>query len=166
MMKKGRPGFTMVELMMVIAILGLLTMVALPRIRNYRMSNNMMSAKAQVASSIATARAAAIQKGRTARFIVRGDRLNVEVSADTASSIGGSTATGTMIIISNIPLIDRYGVTIVPRATGDSAIRFDGRGFGSTGSGGRATFILTGGSRTDSVCVSSLGLIMKRGCGA
>jgi hypothetical protein len=130
------------------------------------MSNNMMSAKAQVASSIATARAAAIQKGRQARFIVRGDRLNVEVSADTASSIGGSSATGTMIILSNIPLDDRYDVSIVPRAALDSVIRFDARGFGTTGSGGMARFILTGGSRTDSVCVSSLGLIMKRGCGA
>jgi len=165
-MKKARRGFTMVELMMVIAILGLLVGIAIPRIRNYRMSNNMMSAKAQVASSIATARAAAIQKGRQARFIVRGDRLNVEVSADTASSIGGSSATGTMIILSNIPLDDRYDVSIVPRAALDSVIRFDARGFGTTGSGGMARFILTGGSRTDSVCVSSLGLIMKRGCGA
>ena len=165
-MKKLRPGFTMVELMMVIAILGLLTMIAIPRIRNYRMSNNMMSAKAQVASSIATARAAAIQKGRTARFIVRGARLNVEVSADTASSIGGSIATGTMIILSNIPLDDRYDVTITPRAAADSVIRFDARGFGTTGSNGRAIFLISGGGRTDSVCVSSLGLIMKRGCGA
>jgi len=162
---RPRRGFTMIELMVVFSILGIITLVAIPRIKNFRAGSNMRSAKAQVASSIATARAAAIQKGRFARFIVRGNRLTVEVTADT-SHTAGVVATGNMIILSNIPLDDRYGVNMTIRAAADSLIRFDARGFGFTGSTGRATYVLTGSGVTDSVCVSPVGLIMKTGCGA
>ena len=43
---------------------------------------------------------------------------------------------------------------------------YDSRGFGATGSGTQAKYILRVQSMVDSVCVSQLGLINKRGCGA
>ena len=163
-MRANRRGFTMPELMIVFSIMGIMTMIAIPRIRNFRAGSNMRSAKAQVASSIATARAAAIQKGHEARFILHGSRLTVEVNADTASTIGSIASTGNLIILSNVPIDERFAVTVAPVTAADSMVRFDARGFGSTGSGARARYVLRGSGVVDTVCVSGIGLIMKNGC--
>ena len=163
-MTRARRGFSLPELLVVIAIMGILTGFAIPKIRTFKATNNMRSAQAQVASSIATARAAAVQKGNQGRFVLRGNNLAVEVRADTSRTVGVSQ-TGTLVLLSNIPLNERYGVSVTVRTAADSEVFFDARGFGRTGSGSMARIILTGSGKTDSVCVSSIGLIMKQGCG-
>ena len=148
----------MVELLVVIAIMGILVTFAVPKIRTFRSGNNLRSAKAQVASSLATARAAAIQKGRQARFIVRGN--NLAVTVDTGATAGLQE----LVVLSNVPIDDRYSASISLRTVADSQVTFDSRGFGSTGSGARAVYVLRVQSLTDSICVSPLGLINKQGC--
>lgn len=157
-MRRTRSGFSMVELLVVIAIMGILVTFAVPKIRTFRSGNNLRSAKAQVASSLATARAAAIQKGRAARFIVRGN--NLAVAVDTSGTFGLQE----LIVLSNVPIDDRYGATITVRTAADSTVSYDSRGFGATGSGSRAIYVLRVQSLADSVCVSPLGLINKQGC--
>lgn len=159
-MTRSRRGFSLPELMVVISIIGILTLMAMPKIRSFRSGNNLRSAKAQVASSLATARAAAIQKGRDARFIVQGNNLAVAVDTGSASGFQG------YVVLSNVPLADRYSASISLTNAGDSIVTYDSRGFGSTGSGAQAKYILRVQNMVDSVCVSQLGLINKRGCGA
>jgi prepilin-type N-terminal cleavage/methylation domain-containing protein len=159
-MTRSRRGFSLPELMVVITIIGLLTLMSIPKIRSFRSGNNLRSAKAQVASSLATARAAAIQKGRDARFIVQGNNLAVAVDTGAASGFQG------FVVLSNVPIDDRYSATISLTNAADSVVSYDSRGFGATGSGTRAKYILRVQSMVDSVCVSQLGLINKRGCGA
>lgn len=148
----------MVELLVVIAIMGILVGFAVPKIRTFRSGNNLRSAKAQVASSLATARAAAIQKGRQARFIVRGN--NLAVTVDTGATAGLQE----LVVLSNVPIDDRYSASITMRTVADSQVTFDSRGFGSTGSGSRAVYVLRVQALSDSICVSPLGLINKQGC--
>jgi prepilin-type N-terminal cleavage/methylation domain-containing protein len=159
-MTRTRRGFSLPELMVVISIIGILTLMAMPKIRSFRSGNNLRSAKAQVASSLATARAAAIQKGRDARFIVQGNNLAVAVDTGSASGFQG------YVVLSNVPLADRYSASITLTNAADSVVSYDSRGFGSTGSGVQAKYILRVQNFVDSVCVSQLGLINKRGCGA
>ena len=160
-----RPGFTLIEMMVVVAIIGITVAFAAPKISNFRAASQMRSAKAQLASSVAVARAASMQKGRLATFKLLSNHLTVTVISDTSHTVS-TTATGTLTLLSNVPLDDRFGVTITPRSAADSVITFDARGFGTTGSSNRAVYVLTGSGLTDSVCVSSRGLIMKNGCGA
>ena len=70
------------------------------------------------------------------------------------------------VVLSNVPIDDRYSATISLTNAADSVVSYDSRGFGSTGSGVQAKYILRVQNFVDSVCVSQLGLINKRGCGA
>lgn len=157
-MTRSRRGFSLPELMVVISIMGILVLFAVPKIRTFRAGNNLRSAKAQVASSLATARAAAIQKGRQAVFVVRGNNLAVVVDTSATSGIQS------LVVLSSVPIDDRYGATITLGAAADSNVFYDSRGFGSTGSGSRAKYVLRVQGMVDSVCVSPLGLINKKGC--
>jgi prepilin-type N-terminal cleavage/methylation domain-containing protein len=157
-MKRSRAGFSLVELLVVIAIMGILVTFAVPKVRTFRSGNNLRSAKAQVASSLATARAAAIQKGRQAVFAVRGNNLAVVV--DTSATLGIQS----LVVLSSVPIDDRYGATITLTQAADSNVTYDSRGFGSTGSGSTAKYVLRVSEMVDSVCVSPLGLINKKGC--
>lgn len=109
----------------------------------------MRSARQELEAAIATARAAAIQKGRTAQFRVTGNRMWVMVA----------TATGTDTLLPVKPLDSLYNVTLT--AT-DSIIAFDMRGFARLGTS--ATFKVVGNTRRDSVCVTATGQIMPRRC--
>ena len=68
-MRRKRVGFSMIEIMVVIAILVVLASTTFPRISRWRKNYDLRSAKESIASTIATARAAAVQKGRPARVL-------------------------------------------------------------------------------------------------
>ena len=159
-----RQGFTLIEMMVVVAIIGITVAFAAPRISSFRASSQMRSAKEQLAASVATARAASMQKGRPSTFKAASSHLTVTVISDTSHTVS-TTATSVLTLLSNVPLDDRFGITLTVRSAADSVITFDARGFGTTGSSNRAVYVLTGNGLTDSVCVSSRGLIMKNGCG-
>ena len=155
-MKMRRKGFTVMEMMTVMAIMAIIFAMAMPKITSTRQSANLHSARDQVATALATAKAAAVQKGRGAQFHISGNTMYVQ--ADTNSA--GLQAT----VLRSIPLNTRFGVTITLRDQRDTMISFDPRGVGSTGSNGTARIILVGATASDSVCVSKMGVIMRSGC--
>ena len=65
-MRKARPGFTLIEMIFVMAIMAIVAMMALPKMGNLNDRNQMRSAKDGIAAKIARARAAAISTGRPA----------------------------------------------------------------------------------------------------
>jgi Tfp pilus assembly protein FimT len=138
-------------LMVLLAISGL-AFFTLPKFSGLYERNQLTSARQEIEAAIATARAAAIQKGRPARLLVSSNQLLVTVT----SATGGQTT-----IIPLKPLDSLYRVSVT---TTDSAIVYDSRGFASPRLSATAKFRLIGTTRRDSVCVTPAGQIMPRSC--
>jgi len=154
-MTRHRKGFSFTELLVVMAFMALLYAIAAPKIGRMKTGANLRSAKDQLAASIATARAAAVQKGRQSRFLVQGNAIRVEVD---------TSAVGNMAVIKLIQLDSLYRATVTVRQPADTILAYDPRGYGRANSGGTAIYVLTVGDYSDSVCVGQLGALMKRGC--
>src|SRR3989442_15764558 len=58
-----RSGFTTIEMIIVVAIIGIITLIGFPKIRQTLDKTNLRSARAAVGTLAGTARAAAIQRG-------------------------------------------------------------------------------------------------------
>ena len=160
-MQTKRSGFTLTEVMIVIAIIGLILATLTPKVRTIREGSNLRAAKDAVATALGTARAAAIQKGNTATF---------HLGTDNSVMVDALSNGATIPIMPKRSLGDLYGVSISPRTSaglaspGDTVIKFDLRGFGSTPSLGKVMYLITLGTRADTICVTTYGLILKRGC--
>ena len=154
-----RRGFTLLELVLVLVIIGVTTGFAIPRLRSVSDRMTLSGAKSDLASAVAMTRAAAIQKGREGRLVVRSNRVIVVV--DTAR-VGGTALSMTLL---DHNLKSRRAVLVVPRAVSDTMLPFNSRGYARTRSGGTAVYALEGpGGLRDSVCVSSFGVVSKQGC--
>jgi len=143
---RNRRGFSLPELLVVLVILGMVTRMALPRIAYLRDRNALRSAKMQVASHIATARAAAIRRAQPSQFYTSSNSAWATVGPDGARS----SVAGTM----------RLANMRVALSPSNDSILFDARGLASNLSGSRV-YRLTVNNMTDSVCVSKLGLISR-----
>ena len=147
-MHKNRSAFTLVEILIVIAIISIVLAMSLPKMGNMNDRNQMRSAKDGISARLAAARAAAIATGRTATFYMAGDSMRFTTGTGAAEANKGTT----------INLYKQFGVRII---SSDITIPFDGRGMTSI-AGSRVKF--TRGSLTDSLCISPIGLINRHGC--
>ena len=140
-----------------LTLVGVLLAAAGPRLGVVRSGQNVRSARVELAAVVDAARGAAIQRGRPARFILRGD---------TALAIVDDGSVGGFQVVRTAALGAMYKVDIAPRTTADSVVTFDGRGLARPRLGRIARFVISS-TRTvqrDSVCVSSLGLLLPREC--
>jgi prepilin-type N-terminal cleavage/methylation domain-containing protein len=147
-MKSSRQGFTLAEILIVIAIMGIMMMLALPKMGNMNDRNQMRSAKDGIAARLSAARAAAIATGRQSKFYVEADSMRI-------TTFNGSveTAKGTPISLKR-----QFGVSVV---SPNISIVFDGRGMTSN-SGSVIKFSRN--TLTDSLCISPIGLVNRHGC--
>jgi prepilin-type N-terminal cleavage/methylation domain-containing protein len=154
-MRRNESGFTLVELLLVVTIMGLMGMFAYPRMRGTTTSLSVRNARQQVQTMLVVARAASVQNGSEARFIRNGNVARVVVDSS-----------GTFVTLISRNLYTEQGVTLTaggaaPRDT----IRFDSRGMG-VGLTGTATFKFTNSTAKDSICVSKYGKVARTGCSA
>ena len=147
-MKKHRSGFTLVEILIVIAIMSIVLAFALPKMGNMNDRNQMRSAKDGIASSMSTVRAAAISTGRIATLYLAGDSIRYTMGTGAAEVAKGTT----------VNLNRQVGVKVISSGV---TIAFDGRGMTS---GAARKVIFTRGPLTDSLCISPIGLINRHGC--
>ncbi len=146
-----RRGFSAIELIVVMTIIGVLATVVLPRGRDTYARSQMRSAKQEVAVTLVRARATAIQNGRAARFVRQGNVVKVVLES------GGQLL---QVGVANDVSKD-YGVTLT---TAPDEIRFDPRGFafGIDPARGYQSIRVSRGTFTDSVCVTRFGRITAR----
>lgn len=140
----------MIEMLVVMMIMGIVLAFGLPKFSALRNSGRVGAAKVQLSTGLTTARAAAIQNGRPARWSLNGN--TVTVSAQDAA--------GTFQNLR--PPFDynrEYNVTL--RSTSND-INFDGRGM-ATGLANTVKVYVVG-TTTDSVCVTVLGVVLRQGC--
>ena len=155
-----RAGFSMVEILLTIAVAGIMIAIAGPKARAFREGASVRGARQELATAIEAARGAAIQRGRTARVHLRTDSLLVTV--DTGAP--GAAATGRYRVLGPLRLDTAFNVTLTRADPADTVISYDSRGLANPRVGHTARFILTRGLRKDSVCVTNLGMILPRGC--
>ena len=147
-MRITRRGFTLVEIITVIVIMGIVMMMALPKMGHINDRNQMRSAKDGIAARLAAARAAAIATGRQAFFYSEGDSIRV-----TASNGTTQVAKGTALNLKR-----QFGVSVTSPTF---SIMFDGRGM-TSGTSNVIRFARSG--IADSICISAIGLINRHGC--
>lgn len=147
-MRYPRRGFTLVEILTVLVIMGVVLMMALPKMGNMNDRNQMRSAKDGISSRLAAARAAAIATGRQSFFYSEGDSIRVTASNGTTQVAKGNT----------LSLKRQFGVTVTSPTF---SIMFDGRGMTS---GTSNVIRFKRNTLADSICISAIGLINRHGC--
>ena len=118
-----RTGFTTIEMLMVVILIGIVTALGFPRIRTAVQKTNVRSTRVYLAAATATARAAAVQRGcRGVVHFTSGASGTVWVTACPRMKAGAGTV-DTLGAVEQ--LAARYSVTLT--ATRDS-IQFNPRG--------------------------------------
>lgn len=157
--KAKAEGLTLIELMVVIAIVGILIALAAPSFRNLIIKNKVQAAASEFQSALALARSEAVKRGGDARITVVANSLSgtspvwtsgLTVFYDTTTNANGNAPpSDASKLIMKTAAMDA-GVQAV---VGFSAITFNGfgRSISSTGAplGGTAAF---GATDSDWIC--------------
>jgi prepilin-type N-terminal cleavage/methylation domain-containing protein len=153
-MAKPTRGFTLVETMLVVTILGTLTLIGYPRMRDGMVRANVRGARTTLINLLSKARTAATQTNRITLLKIQGNNAFVLARPRLMPGAAGSNA-DTLGPVQ--PLGDIYGVTVT--ATIDS-VRFDPRGLG-TGFGTGTDFLVSRNGKTETIRVDGLGRVTK-----
>jgi Tfp pilus assembly protein FimT len=152
-MTRHRAGFTTAELIVVIVIMAIVMAIGVPRFTQQTTGTDVRAARDEVAAYLATARAAAIQRGRDARFTLKADTIAVE--RDQGGGVWVS-------VRQPISLAKAYSVSVASNPS-ISQVTYNSRGTAKALAAKQA-IVVTKNSKKDSVCVSKFGMIMRKGC--
>lgn len=146
----GVRGFTLMEMMVGLAVTSVLTLIAVPKVQLAVDRAQVKSARAEVFNRLATARVAAQQGGRVATFRVVSGRVWTIATPRLVAVVGSSQDTlGPVVDVATL-----YRVTMT---TSVASIIFDPTGLAS----GTGTIRIARGAFTDSVAVTGLGSVIR-----
>jgi prepilin-type N-terminal cleavage/methylation domain-containing protein len=151
----SRRAYTLAELLITIAIVGVLMAISLPRYGRIRDQGQMASAMTRFTRAVMAARQSAIQRGRPAYFKTSDSQIWV-----TLDTTGNNT--DSVIVTKVIDLTEAYNVEVTEPA-GLVAIQYDPRGV-STQASKQVFHFVHGGGLRDSLCVSRLGNTIRERC--
>jgi Tfp pilus assembly protein FimT len=140
-------------LLIVVSVIGLLTLFSIPKFSRLVERNKLSAAREELSAAIATARAAAVQKGRTATLFLSGNQMWVTVVTS------NSGATTTIVPVRSFSTLYNVSVT-----ASSPTLTFDMRGFANPRLATIGKFVISGASKKDSVCITTAGQIMPRSC--
>jgi prepilin-type N-terminal cleavage/methylation domain-containing protein len=145
-------GFTVIEMLLVITILGIVTLIGLPRMSAGRSSASVRGARTTLVNMLARTRIAAMETSRITLLKIDGNNAVILMRPRLLPGAGNADTLGAVA-----PLGDSYGVSVT--ATIDS-VRFEPRGL-ATGFGTGTTFLLARNGFTETVRVDGLGRVTK-----
>jgi len=149
-----RRGYTLAELLIVVAIIGIITAVSIPRLANLKDRGELSSATTRVARAVMAARQAAIQRGHRAYF--KSNNNTVWVMMDTLG-------TGVDSVIVSLPFNIKTAHNVDVSPTGLVTIEYDPRGVATQSAKRSFVFTHRAGLR-DSICISKLGNTIREKC--
>ena len=158
-MIRARRGFSLIELMIVVVMIGILTLIAVPKFNIYRDKSNVDAARLRIEAMIATARASAIHKGRLSLFVVSGNILTVYTQDPTTGA--WQQQVNAFNIRSVYPTVN-----VQLGGPGWNFIYYEPRGvtYSTWRPPSTLVFRVVGTTKSDSVCVSRMGQILPKGC--
>lgn len=146
----------MIELLLVVAILAVLFATVAPRLSTVRSTTQLRAGRQQITAAFAAARVAALQKGKPATLTLSGN-------AATVSVVSGLMNTATQVF-GPIRLDSALGVSVVALSGAPTTLRWNGRGLLTPAPAQTLRYQLTVGTKADTVCLSTIGLILPKGC--
>ena len=147
-----RDGFTLVEALIVVVLLGLIVLIGFPKMSSAMVQSDLRGARTTMVNLLATARAAAVQSNRLTWIKFEGNTAHVLARPRLTIGAGDADTVGAVR-----DLADQYGVAVV---AGVDSIRFDPRGFG-VGSGATDTIIVSRGGHSPMITIDGLGRVRK-----
>lgn len=158
--QRRRVGYSLIELLLVVGTLGIVFAIALPRMTTMRESSALRAGHQQLASAFAAARAAALQKGKTATLTLDGNVATVTV----LSGLAGTEVR----VFGPVRLHQSLGVSLEALNSAPTTVNYNGRGMMTNAMAvGEQVFRyrLRYGTKLDTLCISTAGLILSKSCG-
>jgi prepilin-type N-terminal cleavage/methylation domain-containing protein len=147
----NRFGFSLIEMLIVIVIIGLLGLIALPRLNAAFDRSNVVSAKSHVTTLYGAARTAATSANQTAVLRLNGDQVYVYAWPRRKTPIGANTV-DTVVRPTN--LAATYGVSL---SGGVDSVRIASTGLGMDS----AVIVMTKRAAVDTMIISRYGRVLK-----
>lgn len=136
-----RNGFTLIEMMIVIVIMGIMLAMAMPKLHDWSSSADARGARSAATSLLAKARAAAIQNNQVTR-------------ASFSGTSGAVVVVATNDTLQRVALGSEYGTTMTPSSW---SVTYDPRGIGAYQDALTVTF--TKSEKSSSLTVSGYGRV-------
>jgi len=141
-------GFTFIEILMVMIIIGVIAAFGIPRLRNSLEKQNVRSAKALLTTMVATARGVAVSRGCPAT-------LNLTVDSAWVTACGVSPPAASVQVGTKKLIGDDFKVTLAPSV---STVVYDPRGIATASA---AVLVrIVGTTVTDSVMINQVGKVV------
>ena len=148
----GRKGFSTIEMIIVVILIGIIASIGFPRLRRGLEKQRIRNTKALLATMVATARATAIQRGCVATLNFAADSVWV-----TACGLVGNPPPATVLVGTAKRVKADVNVTLSYTA---STIRYDPRGIRLTFQ--PTTVRVIGPTYQDSVVINELGKVKRQ----
>ena len=145
----SKAGFTVIELIMVVVLIGLISMIGIPRVRDGVQKQGVRSARLAATTLVAKARAAAVQRGCATTLEVQPDG-RIWVTACRTDNVAGTDTLGGIE-----DLAGRFNVTVTPSQT---SLTFTPRGITT---GGTMRIQFQSSTARDSIMINRVGKVVR-----
>lgn len=152
---RSRKGFTLVETLIVVVILGLIVLVGFPKMSAAMVKTDLRGARTSMINLMAKARGVAAQSNRLTRVEFQDNRAYIVASPRRVPPLVPANEVDTVGAI--LDFTKSYHVTLTPPS---NPIQFDPRGFGSN-FGGSEEIVLSRGGYSERITIDALGRVAK-----